>query len=110
MKRHSISTVWRSITLMVMIYLTAMLAGCMDPTVADMEAQREEIGFKIERDLQLYRNGPQLYSRAVTMPVAQPADMEAERRELDRMVQEGLWRNLAPVPPSSQTGTFHPAP
>jgi hypothetical protein len=110
MRRRCISTVWNSLTLMTLLFLAAMFAGCSDPIVADMEAERQGLGLQIEQDLQRYRVGPQLYSRALSPPPAQTADMAAERRALDRMVEQGLWRNLTPLPPSSQTEAFHPAP
>ena len=77
-----------------MIFLAVTFLGCSEPMVSDMEAQLQESGFMIEQELQRYRNASKVASRVVSLPPAQAADMEAERRELDRMVERGDWQTL----------------
>ena len=110
MKRYFDLITWRFLPFVIMFFLALTFLGCHDPMIADMENERREIGFMVERELQRCRNASQVTSQSVSLPPAQAADMSAERRELDRMVEQGMWRNLSPVPPASQTGTFHPAP
>jgi hypothetical protein len=93
-----------------MVFLTLTFVGCIDPMVADMEAQRQEVGFNIEQELQRCRMASQTNTRAIPLPPAQSADMAAERRELDNMVERGDWRSLSPVSSASQAELFHPAP
>ena len=110
MKRYCDSIVRRFLTLVTLVVLALTFLGCGDPMVSDMESQRQEIGFMVEQELQRCRNACRVTSRAVSLPQAQAADMEAERRELDQMVQRGEWQSLSPMPPASQAEMFHPAP
>ena len=109
MKRYFDLIGRRRLTFVVMFFLVFAFLGCHDPMIADMENERREIGFMVERELQRRRNASRITSQSVSLPPAQAADMSAERRELDRMVEQGMWRNLSPVPPTSQTEAFHPA-
>ena len=110
MKRYCNSIMRRLLTLVTMVFLALAFLGCNDPMVADMEAQRQEIGFMVEQELQRCRNASRVTTRADSLPPAQAADMEAERRELDRMVERGEWNSLTPMSPTSQAELFHPAP
>ena len=110
MKRYGDSIMRRLLTLVIMTTLALTFLGCTDPMVADMEAQRQEIGFMVEQEFQRCRNAVKAHSRPVSPSPAQAADMEAERRELDRMVERGDWNSLTPMPPTSQAELFHPAP
>lgn len=110
MKRYCDVIMRRLLTLVIMIFLALTFLGCSDPMVKDMEAQRQEIGFMVEQELQRCRNASQVTTRAVSLPPAQAADMEAERRELDRRIEQGEWHNLSPLPPTAQAEVFHPAP
>jgi hypothetical protein len=76
-----------------MIFLAVTFLGCNDPMVSNMEAQNREFGFTVEQELQRCRNASKV-SGAVSLPPAQAVDMEAERRELDRMVERGDWQGL----------------
>ena len=70
------------------------LLGCNDPMVLDVEGKLQESGFFVEQELQRYRNASPIPSRPVSLPPAQVVDMEAERRELDRMIASGDWQSL----------------
>ena len=100
----------RFLSFMTMIFLALMIQGCLDPMVADMENKRQEIGFMAEQELQRFRNTSRMTSKTVSLPPAQAVDMSAERRELDRMVEQGVWSNLTPASTPSQREAFHPAP
>jgi hypothetical protein len=93
-----------------MFFLALSFMGCNDPMVKDMEARRLEVGFFVEQELQRCRNAVQANSHTIPLPPAQAADMDAERRDLDRMVERGDWQSLTPMPPTSQAELFHPAP
>jgi hypothetical protein len=110
MKRFYDLNVRRLLTFLTMIFLALTILGCNDPMVADMENRRQEIGFMVEQELQRCRNASQVTSKPVSLPPAQAVDMSAERRELDRMVEQGIWSNLTPSSAPSQTEAFHPAP
>jgi hypothetical protein len=58
-----------------------------------MEARRQEFGFFVEQELQRSRNASKAESGMLSLPPAQAVDMEAERRELDRMVASGEWQS-----------------
>lgn len=94
----------RLLTFMTVMFLAVALLGCNDPMVADMEAERREVTFMAEQELQRCRS--LVASQVRTLPPAQAADMETERRELDRMVQQGHWNTLS----GPQAEAFHPAP
>ena len=94
MERYSDSIIRRLLTLVTMIFVAFTFLGCNDPTVSDMEARNQRLGFFIEQELQRSRNASQLASGTVSLPPAEAADMEAERRELDRMVASGDWQSL----------------
>ncbi len=110
MDRYCDSIMRRLVTLVIMVCLALTFLGCNDPMVKDMEAKRQEVGFMVEQELQRCRNASRVSTRAVSLPPAQMADMEAERRELDRMVERGDWQSLSPMPPTAQAELFHPAP
>lgn len=110
MKRFYDLSVRSFLTFMTMIFLALTILGCHDPMVTDMENRRQEIGFMVEQELQRCRNATRATSKAVSLPPAQAVDMSAERRELDRMVEQGVWNNLSPVSAPSQAEAFHPAP
>lgn len=110
MERYGDSLMRRLLTLVIMVFLALTILGCNDPIVADMEAQRQEVGFYIEQELQRSRMASRANTRVVPLPPAQSADMAAERRELDKMVERGDWRSLSPVSSASQAEVFHPAP
>ena len=110
MKRYGDSIMRRLLTIVIMLLMALTFLGCNDPMVKEMEAQRQEVGFFIEQELQRCRNAANAVSRPASLPPAQAADMEAERRELDRMVERGDWDRLTPMPPTSQAELFHPAP
>ena len=82
------------LTPVTMIFLAVTFLGCNDPMVSDMEARNQEFGFFVEQELQRCRNASKVVLGAVPPPPAQTADMEAERRELDRMVERGDWESL----------------
>lgn len=107
MERYGISVMRRLLTPVIMVLMALMFLGCNDPIVKDMEARRQQIGFFIEQELQRCRMAARANTRKVSLPPAQAADMEAERRELDRMVERGDWRSLSPT---SQAELFHQAP
>ena len=101
-------TTRRLLTFMAISFLAVALSGCMDSMVADMEAERQEVGFMVEQELQRCRSlVASQSSKSRTLPPAQAADMETERRELDRMVEQGRWSTLSSGP---QAEAFHPAP
>ena len=110
MERYWNAIMRRLVPLVMMLCLVCAFLGCSDPMVKDMEAQRQEVGFMVEQELQRCRNACRVSTHAVSLPPAQAADMEAERRELDQMVQRGDWQNLSPMPSTSQAELFHPAP
>jgi hypothetical protein len=85
------------LTFVTMLLLALTFLGCNDLIVAEMEAQHQEVGFLIERELQRCRNA----SCVTSLPPAQPVDMEAERRELDRMIQRGDWQTLTLLEPTT---------
>jgi hypothetical protein len=68
--------------------------------VAELEAQRQEVGFFIEQELQRSRNAARMTACTTSLPPAQPVDMESERRELDRMIQKGKWQTLTLLEPT----------
>ncbi|MBN2314104.1 MAG: hypothetical protein JXM79_09255 [Sedimentisphaerales bacterium] len=108
MKINGDSITRRLLTLVVMALLTLTFLGCNDPMVKKMEAQRQEVGFLIEQELQRCRIETRQSAQARSLPEAQVADMEAERRELERMVQRGEWDSLAPQQSTSQRTFSHP--
>jgi hypothetical protein len=110
MERYCESIMRRLLTLVTMVFLALMFLGCNDSMVKDMEAQRQEVGFMVEQELQRCRYASRVTRQAVPLPQARAADMDAERRELDRMVERGDWQSLLPMPPTSQAEVFHPAP
>ncbi|MFC1637294.1 hypothetical protein ACFL5Z_20940 [Planctomycetota bacterium] len=101
MERYGDQMVRRLLTFVTMVLLPLTLLGCNDSMVAEMEAQRQEVGFSIEQELQLCRNASRATARATLLPSAQPVDMEAERRELDRMIQRGDWQTLTLLEPTT---------
>ena len=111
MKRYGDSITRRLLTTVLMVLMALTFLGCSsDPMVKEMEARRQEVGFLVEQELQRCRNAAKFISRPATLPPAQAADMEAERRELDRMVQSGDWDNLISMPSTAQADLFYPAP
>ena len=92
MKRYCKSITRWLLTLATTAFSVVTFLGCNDPMVSEMEARRQEFGFTIEQELQRSRNASAL--RPAALPPAQAADMEAERRELDRKVETGEWRGL----------------
>jgi hypothetical protein len=94
MERYRDSIMPRLLILVTMILLAVTFLGCHDPIVSDMEARNQEFGFFIEQELQRCINASQVTSGKVSLPPAQVADMGAERRELDRMIQSGEWQYL----------------
>jgi|GEM_PF-2568132 len=97
-------TMRRLLTFMTVIFLAAALLGCSDPMVADVEAERREVTFMAEQELQRCR--ALVASQSRVLPPAQAADMESERRDLDRMVEQGRWSTLS----GPRAEAFHPAP
>jgi hypothetical protein len=77
-----------------MIFLTITFLGCNDPVVSEVEARNREFKFILEQELQRNRNASKATSHEVSLPPAQVVDMEAERRDLDRMVAGGDWQSL----------------
>lgn len=110
MERYCESIMRRLLTLVTMVFLALTFLGCNDPFVKDMEAQRQEVGFMVEQELQRCRHASRVTWQSIPLPQARAVDMEAERRELDRTVERGDWRSLSPMPPTSQAEVFHPAP
>jgi len=108
MERYGDSIMRRLLTLVVMTFIATIFLGCNDPMVKEMEARRQEVGFFAEQELQRCRNAIRQTNRMKPLPEAQVADMEAERRELDRMVQRGDWQSLSPQQPLSQSRMAHP--
>jgi hypothetical protein len=92
-----------------MVLLTVTSLGCNDPAVVEVEAQRREVGFSIEQELQRCRNAFRATARVAPLPPAQPVDMEAERRELDRMIQRGDWEPLTQLEPTTQAVVPQPS-
>lgn len=86
------------LTLATMVLCALLFPGCADLKVAEMQAQRQEFAFFVERELQRCKNA----SYVAVLPPAHPADMEAERRELDRMILSGDWQTLTPLEPFPQ--------
>lgn len=80
--------------LIISVLIALTFLGCDDPMVLDVEGKVRESGFFVEQELQRYRNASPIPSRPVSLPPAQPVDMEAERRELDRMIARGDWQTL----------------
>lgn len=111
MKRYGDSITRRLLTAVIMVLVALTFLGCSaDPMVKEMEARRQEVGFFIEQELQRCRNATKFVSRPASLPPAQAADMETERRELDRMVQRGEWDNLISMPSTAQAELFYQAP
>ena len=94
MKRYFKSIRRWSSTLLTLCLLTVACLGCNDPMVSNMEARNQEFGFFVEQELQRSRNASKAESGMLSLPTAQAVDMEAERRELDRMVARGEWQSL----------------
>ena len=94
MERYRDSIIPRLLVLVAMIFLAVTFLGCNDPIVSEVEARHQEFRFIIEQELQRSRNASKETSGTVSLPPAQAADMEAERRELDRMVASGEWQSL----------------
>ena len=94
MKRYVTSIRRWFLALVTMFFLAVAFLGCNDPTVKKMEERNQEFGFFIEQELQRSRIASKIESGPATLPPAQAADMDAERRELDRMVERGEWQGL----------------
>jgi hypothetical protein len=82
------------LTLVTVIFFAVAFLGCNDPMVSDMHARNQEFGFFVEQELQRSRNASKVTTGAVSLPPAQVVDMEAERRDLDRMIERGDWQGL----------------
>ena len=93
------------LTLATMVLCALLFPGCADLKVAEMQTQRQEFAFFVERELQRCKNA----SYVAVLPPAQPADMEAERRELDRMIQSGDWQMLTPPEPTPPAAVPQPS-
>ena len=91
-----------------MVLLALTFSGCNDLMVPEMEAQHQQVGFFIEQELQRCKNASQVTARANSLPPAQPVDMEAERHELDRMIQSGKWQTLTPLQPTTWKAVSYP--
>jgi hypothetical protein len=53
MKSNS-SLIWRKLLMVVMLFLMAVaLSGCLDPVVAQMEAEHERLGAQLENDIRM---------------------------------------------------------
>ena len=102
MEKYGDSITRRLLTLVIMALLALTFLGCNDPMVKEMEERRQEVGFIVEQELQRCRIATRESARVRSLPEAQVADMDAERRELDRMVERGDWRSLAPQQPTSR--------
>lgn len=94
MKRYFTSIRRWFLTLVTLFFLPVAFLGCNDPVVSDMKARNQELGFFIEQELQRSRNASKVESGPASLPPAQAVDMDAERRELDRMVERGDWQSL----------------
>jgi hypothetical protein len=77
-----------------MFFVSVVFLGCNDPMVSEMEERNQEFGFVIEQELHRSRMESKIETGPATLPPAQTADMDAERRELDRMVERGEWEGL----------------
>lgn len=108
MERYGDSITRRLLTPVVMALLVLTFLGCNDPMVKEMEARRQEVEFFAEQELQRCRNATRQTTRMGSLPEAQVADMEAERRELEQMVQRGEWDRLAPQQSTSRATFSHP--
>jgi len=82
------------LTLVTIVFSSVAFLGCNDPTVRKMEERNQEFGFFIEQELQRSRNASKVELGPATRSPAQAADMDAERRELDSMVERGEWQGL----------------
>ena len=94
MKRCYISIRRWFLALVTTSFLVVAFLGCNDPTVRRMEERNQEFGFFIEQELQRSIMDSKIETSPATLPPAQAADMDAERRELDRMVESGEWQGL----------------
>ena len=94
MKRYFTSIRRLFLTLVTTSFLTVAFLGCNDPTVRRMEERNQEFGFFIEQELQRSIMDSKIETGPATLPPAQAADMDAERRELDSMVERGEWQGL----------------
>ncbi|MEJ2705443.1 MAG: hypothetical protein P8Z79_23630 [Sedimentisphaerales bacterium] len=92
MKRYRKSIRRWFFTLVTTALAVVTVLGCNDPMISEMETRHQEFNFTIEQELQRSRNASAL--RPASLPPAQAADMEAERRELDRMIERGEWQGL----------------
>ena len=110
MERYYSSWVRSLLLLTIASVISVTFLGCIDPTIPEMKAKRQEIGFRAEQEIQRCREATRLTSRAISLPPAQAANMDAERRNMDRMFQQGNWQPLYAPPPASEMETFHQAP
>lgn len=94
MKRYFKSIRRWSLTLVTLFFFVAALPGCNDPGVKNLEMRDQKIESDVEQELQHSRNASKLESDPASAPPAQAADMEAERRELDRRIESGEWQSL----------------
>lgn len=108
MERYSDSISRRCLTFVVVTFIAMTFLGCNDPMVKEMEARRQEVGFFAEQELQRCRNAIRQTNRVKPLPQAQVADMEAERRELDRMVERGDWQSFVPQQSNSRASLSRP--
>ena len=92
MKRYKSIRRW-FLAFVALSFFAVALPGCNDPMVSDLEERNQEFEFFIEQELQRSKNASKIES-TITLPPAQAADMEAERRELDRKVERGDWQSL----------------
>jgi len=58
MKSHYVSIRTRVLTVATAIFLAVSLMGCIDPIVADMEAEHQRLGNVVKQEL---RNGPSAF-------------------------------------------------
>ena len=56
MKSHYDSIKTKVLTVAIAIFLTVSLTGCMDPIVADMEAEHRELGNVVNQELRQCRS------------------------------------------------------
>ena len=72
MKRCGDQMIQRLSTSLTMVLLALTFLGCNDLTVAELEAQRQEVGFFIEQELQRSRNAARMTAGTTSLPPAQP--------------------------------------
>lgn len=94
MRRCYISIPRCFLVLVTTAFLAVAFLGCNDPTVRRMEERNQEFGFFIEQELERSRMDSKVETGPATLPPAQAADMDAERREMERMVERGEWEGL----------------